>query len=597
MTFTKRTHNCGELRTSDIGKRVTLNGWVASRRDMGAMMFVDIRDRYGITQVVFDASEKTTQNADVFATGRKLRSEFVISASGVVRKREKGNSNLATGQIEILVSHCEILNEAETPPFEISEDTTASEEQCLKYRYLDLRRHSLQEKFIIRNKFYQITHQYFHEHNFLEIETPVLMKSTPEGARDFLVPSRIHKGKFYALPQSPQIYKQLLMVGGFDRYVQIVKCFRDEDLRADRQPEFSQIDVEMSFIDQDEILRLTEGYVKRLWKEILNIEVETPFRRIQFTEAMQRYGSDKPDTRFAMELCELTEEVKECEFNVFKVVAHNNGTIAALNAKGCARYSRKDTDALTELAKRYGAKGLSIVKYVDGKFESPIAKYLSTYMQSAILQKTGAENGDLLLIAADDWERCLTILGQLRLEIARREKILDVVKEKFDFLFVVDFPLLEFSPEENRFAARHHPFTSPKAEDIPLFEKNPAAMRANAYDLVINGMEIGGGSLRIYRRDIQEKMFKALGFTKEEAEQKFGFLLGAFRYGAPPHGGIAFGLDRFVMTLAGTENIRDVIAFPKTTSMYSLMDDSPSTVSEAQLQTLGIKLTTPDQQE
>ncbi|HZV12839.1 MAG TPA: aspartate--tRNA ligase, partial [Candidatus Kapabacteria bacterium] len=589
MTFTQRTHTCGELRIVHIGSRVTLNGWVASQRDLGAMVFVDVRDRYGITQVVFDSMEKTkeeiersktkegilaemeemskaieeaeSKNIDLtqeffdsknikgpvpketfaFWKSRKLRNEYVISVSGVVRKREKENPNLPTGQIEILADTIKILNSAETPPIEIGDDSTASEEQRLKYRYLDLRRQSLQEKFIVRNKVYQVVHRYFGEHNFIEVETPVMMKSTPEGARDFLVPSRIHKGKFYALPQSPQIYKQLLMVSGFDRYVQIVKCFRDEDLRADRQPEFSQIDVEMSFVTQEDILTLAEGFTKELWKEVLGMDIVIPFRRMTFEEAMRRYGSDKPDARFAMELYELTDEVKGSEFKVFQDIIAANGSVAALNAKGCAKYSRKDVDTLTELAKRYGAKGLSIIKYLDGKFESPIAKYLSEEIQKAILQKVKAENGDLILIAADEWERCHTILGQLRLEIARREKIMDAVKDKFDFLFVVDFPLLEFSPEDNRYVARHHPFTTPKAEDLHLFEKDPGKMRADAYDLVINGAEIGGGSLRIYRREIQEKMFNALGFSKEEAEKKFGFLLGAFRYGAPPHGGIAFG--------------------------------------------------------
>jgi aspartyl-tRNA synthetase len=591
MTFTQRTHTCGELGTKQIGLRVTLNGWVASQRDLGAMVFVDVRDRYGITQAVFDSASVASE---IFASGRTLRSEFVVAISGTVRKREKENPNLATGQIEILADAVEILNAAETPPIEIGDDSTASEEQRLKYRYLDLRRRSLLDKFVVRNKVYQVVHRYFEKHNFIEVETPVLMKSTPEGARDFLVPSRIHKGKFYALPQSPQIYKQLLMVSGFDRYMQIVKCFRDEDLRADRQPEFSQIDVEMSFITQEDILTLAEGFTKELWKEVLGMDIAVPFPRMTFNEAMQRYGSDKPDTRFAMELCGLTSECKGSEFKVFQDILAANGAIAALNAKGCAKYSRKDVDTLTELAKRYGAKGLSIIKYIDGKFESPVAKYLSEEIQNAILKKVHAENGDLILIAADEWERCHTILGQLRLEIARREKIMDAVKDKFAFLFVVDFPLLEFSPEDNRYVARHHPFTTPKAEDLPLFDTNPGAMRADAYDLVINGAEIGGGSLRIYRREIQEKMFAALGFSKEEAERKFGFLLSAFRYGAPPHGGIAFGLDRIVMTLAGTENIRDVIAFPKTTSMYSLMDDAPSTVSDAQLKELSIQIEKPD---
>lgn len=588
MLFSKRTHTCGELREPHNGETVTLNGWVASRRDLGPLLFLDLRDRYGITQVVCEVSSGTP--APAFDIAKSVRGEYIVAATGTVRKRSNANPQMLTGQIELLATSIEIINTAETPPFEIVDGTTASEEQRLTYRYLDLRRPELQKHFLVRSELYQTIHRYFHKHNFVEIETPVLMKSTPEGARDFLVPSRLHPGKFYALPQSPQIYKQLLMVGGFDRYMQIVKCFRDEDLRADRQPEFSQIDVEMSFVDQEDILQLAEGFVAQVWQEVLEQTIPAPFPRMTWREAMNRFGSDKPDTRFAMELCDLSATIAGSGFQVFADALAKKGFVGSLVVSGGAGSSRKELDALTLHAKNYGAKGLVWLRVAGGKCDGPSAKFLSEDEQHAMIKHTGAVDGDLLLIVADAWEKACTVLGQLRLEVARRTGVMDSVKSQTAFLFVVDFPLLEYSAEEGRYAARHHPFTSPKEEDLPLFETNPGEMRANAYDLVINGAEIGGGSIRIHRRDIQEKMFAALGFTREESEHKFGFLLNAFRYGPPPHGGIAFGLDRLVMTLSGTENIRDVIAFPKTTSMYSLMDDAPSTVSEAQLQELKLSL-------
>lgn len=588
MLYPKRTHTCGELRESHIGTTVTLNGWVASRRDLGPLLFLDLRDRYGVTQLVCEQTAGTP--AAMLEVAKTVRGEFVVAATGVVRARTNPNPRMETGRVELVVHAFEIINTADTPPFEILDDTTASEEQRLTYRYLDLRRAVLQRNFLIRNEVYQTVHRYFHEHNFVEIETPVLMKSTPEGARDFLVPSRLHAGKFYALPQSPQIYKQLLMVSGFDRYVQIVKCFRDEDLRADRQPEFSQIDVEMSFVDEADVLAIAEGFMVRLWREVCGREAAVPFPRMTWHEAMRRFGSDKPDTRFGIELVDLNTAAANTGFKVFSDAVASGGHIGAIVAEGCGSYSRKELDVLTDHAKRHGAKGLVWLRVAGGACDGPSAKFLTIEQQQGIVATAGAADGDLLLIVADAWERACTVLGQLRLEIARRTGVLDGVRDTDAFLFVVDFPLLEYSAEEGRYAARHHPFTSPKVEDIPLFDTDPAAMRANAYDLVVNGVEMGGGSIRIHRRDIQEKMFSALGFSREEYEHKFGFLLNAFRYGPPPHGGIAFGLDRLVMTLAGTENIRDVIAFPKTTSMYSLMDDAPSSISEAQLRELKLKL-------
>ncbi|NLO19995.1 MAG: aspartate--tRNA ligase [Ignavibacteria bacterium] len=586
MHFKKRNANCGELRKENTNKEVILNGWVQTVRDMGGLIFIDLRDRWGLTQLVIEPET----NPELAAKSKELKSEYVIWAEGKVRERENPNSKMPTGLIEVLLKDFEIINKSELPPFEIIDDLDTNEESRLKYRFLDLRRPTLQGNFDIRNKLYQVTHQYFAKHNFYEVETPILMKSTPEGARDFLVPSRINKGKFYALPQSPQLYKQILMISGFERYVQIAKCFRDEDLRSDRQPEFTQIDVEMSFANADEVLELTEGFFKMLWKDVLNMDIQTPFLRMTYEEAMMRFGSDKPDLRFGLELSDITKHLQGTDFKVFSDTIESKGIISCLNAKACASYSRKNIDDLTELAKKYGAKGLAWIKFADGKVNSPISKFLTEEEISNILKETGAENGDLLLIVSDKKYKALTVLGALRLEIARREKILEQVKNQFSFSWVVDFPLLEFDEEDNRFVALHHPFTSPLEQDLNLFYEKPEIARANAYDIVVNGAELGGGSIRIHQREIQEQMFKLLGLSKEEQISKFGYFLDALKYGAPPHGGIALGLDRIVMTLCGTENIRDVIAFPKTTSGLSLMDGCPSQVEKKQLNELGLRL-------
>lgn len=586
MKFQKRTEKCGNITSEFIGKEVILNGWVASTRNLGGLIFIDLRDRWGIVQLVI----KPEDNSELAERAKVLRSEFVIWAKGIVRKRESINPKIPTGEVEVLLNDFGIINPSELPPFEIENNINVNEELKLKYRYLDLRRSELQNNLFVRNKLYQITHQFFYENEFVEIETPVLMKSTPEGARDFLVPSRNYKGRFYALPQSPQIYKQILMISGFERYLQIVKCFRDEDLRSDRQPEFTQIDCEMSFVEQDDIISLFEKFFKRVWKEILDVDITIPFPRMSYKDAMENYGSDKPDTRFDMKIKTLNSVFENTEFQVFKQTLETNGIIAGINAKGCGNYSRKQIDSLTDFAKKYGAKGLAYLKFANNEVTGSIAKFLSENEINKLKEIFDVEDGDLLLFISDAYTRTYTVLGALRLEIANQLKILDNLKNQYNFLWVIDFPLFEYDEEEKRYVAMHHPFTSPKIEDIEILDKAPSKVRAIAHDIVLNGVEIGGGSIRIHNTDLQQKMFNLMGIEKKEAEDKFGFLLNALKFGAPPHGGIALGLDRLTMLLTGTNNIRDVIAFPKTTSGLSLMDNAPSYVDEKQLKELGLKI-------
>ncbi|GJQ63358.1 MAG: aspartate--tRNA ligase [Melioribacteraceae bacterium] len=587
MKFNQRTHTCGELRESDIGKKVVLNGWVDTRRDLGGVIFIDLRDRYGITQVVFEPS----YNGEAHELGKELRSEFVISIEGTVRKRpaDTDNDKIPTGHIDVMVDKLVILNASETPPFPLEDDIDVHEDIKLKYRYLDLRRSAMQKNMLLRHKMAQITRNYFDEHSFVEVETPVLMKSTPEGARDFLVPSRMHKGKFYALPQSPQTYKQLLMVSGYDRYFQITKCFRDEDLRADRQLEFTQIDVEMSFVDVDDIFTMIEPLMKRYFKEVLNYDIQLPVKRLTYDEAMEKYGSDKPDLRFDLQMVTLNEAFKDSEFRVFKDSIANNGIITGLLAEGCGDFTRNQLDVLTDYVKKLGAGGLIWMRVKEDGLEAPIAKFLSDDEKQSIIDNMNAKPGDLVFILSGPKSKTLSIMGSLRLEMARR---LDLVKEDADpaLLWVTDFPLFEWDEETQRFYAMHHPFTSPRIEDIDKMETAPGEVKARAYDLVLNGHEIAGGSIRIHDAKLQQQMFKALGISDEEAKEKFGFLMNAFKYGAPPHGGIAFGFDRLVMIFAGEHSIREVIAFPKTTSGISLMDESPSLVGDHQLKELHVKV-------
>lgn len=586
MSFQKRTMKCGEPREEHVNQQITLNGWVQNVRNLGGLIFIDLRDRYGLMQLIIEPENQ----AELAQRATELKQEFVIWAKGTIRKREKPNPKMPTGYVEMLVSDYGIINRAELPPFEVSDDIETSEEIKLQYRYLDLRRPILQQKFIVRNQVYQILHKYYSDNDFLEVETPVLMKSTPEGARDFLVPSRINKGKFYALPQSPQLYKQILMVSGFDRYMQIVKCFRDEDLRSDRQPEFTQVDVEMSFVEIDDVLTMTEGVIRKIWKEVLGIEIEEKFRRMPYVEAMSKYGSDKPDLRYDLELKELTDAVKDCGFSVFADNIKAGGIVAALNAKGCAEFSRKKIDELTNLAKKYGAKGLAWMKFEKGEVNSPIAKFLNEQEIANIKEITKAEDGDLVLIVSDKWTRTYTVLGALRIEVAKLSGIYDKIKDKFSFHWVTEFPLFEYDEEADRYVAMHHAFTSPMDEDLHNLDTAPDKVRAKAYDLVVNGAELGGGSIRIHDSNIQKRIFELMNLGEEEIEAKFGYFTKALKYGAPPHGGIALGLDRIVMTLCGTDNIRDVIAFPKTTSGLSLMDGCPSPVDNAQLAELAIKV-------
>lgn len=587
MKFNQRTHTCGELREENIDQHVVLKGWVDTRRDLGGVIFIDLRDRYGLTQVVFEPS----YNQSAHDIGKELRGEFVISVEGKVRRRPEGTENpeLPTGLVDVMVDKIIILNKALTPPFQIKDGIEVSEDIRLKYRYMDLRRKEMQDNIILRHKMYQSVRKYFDENSFVEIETPVLMKSTPEGARDFLVPSRVHKGRFYALPQSPQQYKQLLMVSGFDRYFQVVKCFRDEDLRADRQPEFTQIDVEMSFVDTEDIYSMMEGMMKKLFKELKNYDLPTPIPRLSFDEAMEKYGSDKPDLRFGLEMVTLNEIFKNTEFKVFKDTLADDGIITGFVATGCGDYTRNQLDVLTDLVKKMGAGGLIWMRIKAEGLEAPIAKFLSDEEKDQIISTMNAKPGDLLFIVSGARLKTLSITGNLRLEMAKRMDIIDKNAEP-KLLWVTDFPLLEWDEETQRYYAMHHPFTSPHVEDIELLSADPGKVRARAYDLVLDGNEIAGGSIRIHDSKLQALMFKSLGITKEEADHKFGFLMNAFKYGAPPHGGIAFGFDRLAMLFAGKDSIREVIAFPKTSSGMSLMDESPSVVDDEQLKELHIKI-------
>lgn len=586
MQYKKRTHTCGELRTSHIGQTVTLNGWVATRRDLGGVIFIDLRDRYGITQVVFNPRH----HAEAHKQAEGLRSEYVISVTGKVEKRPAGTDNpkIATGEIDVLVSEVTILSKAETPPFAIEDGIDTNEDLRLKYRYLDLRRPEMQQRLLFRHKLNQITRKYFDDNNFIEIETPVLMKSTPEGARDFLVPSRINPGKFYALPQSPQTYKQILMVAGYDRYFQIVKCFRDEDLRADRQPEFTQIDIEMSFVDENDIQTVMEGFIKKLFKELKGINIHTPLPRLSYKDAMEGYGSDKPDLRFDLKFADFTNIVKDSGFKVFTENIKKGGVVAGFSVPGGASFTRNQMDNLVDYTKSLGVGGLAYIKLTENGIDSAIEKFLGAEISNKICQAAGAKPGDNVFIVADTWQKTYTTLGTLRLEMAKRLNLID--EGKWNLLWVVDFPMFEYSEEEKRYVAMHHPFTSPKPEDIPMLNTEPLKVRARAYDLVLNGNEIAGGSIRIHNSELQSKVFGLLGINQDAAKKKFGFMLDAFKYGAPPHGGIAFGVDRMAMLLTGSKSIRDVIAFPKTASGVSLMDDNPSEVDKKQLDELHIRL-------
>ncbi|MFR8586902.1 MAG: aspartate--tRNA ligase [Ruminococcus sp.] len=587
MKSLKRTHRCTEVTKAQIGETVTLMGWVQKSRNKGGIIFVDLRDRSGIMQLIFENGSISEKG---FEKAAKLRSEFVIAVTGVVEARSGAvNENLKTGEIEIRANDLRILSEAETPPFPIEENSKTKEELRLKYRFLDLRRPDIQRNLIMKSKVSTLTRQFMAQEGFLEIETPMLTKSTPEGARDYLVPSRVHPGNFYALPQSPQLFKQLLMCSGYDRYIQIARCFRDEDLRADRQPEFTQIDMELSFVDVDDVIDVNERLLAYLFKEVLDVEVPLPIQRMPWQEAMDRFGSDKPDLRFGMELQNVSEVVKGCEFAVFKNALENGGSVRGINAKGQGAMPRKKIDKLVDFAKDYGAKGLAYVAIQpDGTVKSSFAKFMKEEEMDALIKAMDGEAGDLLLFAADKNKVVWDVLGALRLELARQMELLD--NSEYRFVWITEFPLLEWSEEENRFKAMHHPFTMPMEEDLPYIDSDPGRVRAKAYDIVLNGTEIGGGSVRIHQNDIQEKMFEALGFTKEQAYEQFGFLLTAFKYGVPPHAGLAYGLDRLVMLMAKQESIRDVIAFPKVKDASCLMSEAPNVVDEKQLEELGIAI-------
>ncbi len=589
-----RSHRCTEVNNTMIGNTVTVMGWVQKSRNKGGIIFVDLRDRSGILQVIF---EEAKCGAESFAKAEKLRSEFVAAITGTVAARGGAvNENLATGDIEVIATDIRILAEAETPPFPIEENSKTKEDLRLKYRYLDLRRPDLQRNIMMRSKVTTLTRAFLAGEGFIEIETPTLCKSTPAGARDYLVPSRVHPGEFYALPQSPQIYKQLLMCSGYDRYFQIARCYRDEDLRADRQPEFTQIDMELSFVDVDDVIDVNERFLAKLFKEVLNVDVQLPIQRMTYKEAMERFGSDKPDLRFGMELCDVTDVVKDCEFVVFKSAIENGGSVRGINANGQGAMPRKKIDALVDFAKGYGAKGLAYIAIQeDGSYKSSFAKFMKEEEMAALVERMQGKPGDLLLFAADKSKLVYDVLGALRLEIANQLGLLH--KDEYRFVWITEFPLLEWSEELGRYQAMHHPFTMPMEEDLQYIESDPGRVRAKAYDIVLNGTEIGGGSVRIHQDDIQEQMFKALGFTMERAYDQFGFLLNAFKYGVPPHAGLAYGLDRLVMLMAQQDSIRDVIAFPKVKDASCLMSEAPNAVDPKQLEELGIEVSVQEETE
>ena len=593
MKGLKRSHRCTEVTSKNIGETVTVMGWVAKSRNKGGIIFVDLRDRSGILQLIFEESNTGSEN---FAKAESLRSEFVIAVTGEVAKRSgAANENLATGDIEIIAKDIRILSEALTPPFPIEANSKTKDELRLKYRYLDLRRPDLQANIMMRSRVAVLTRAFLEEEGFLEIETPVLTKSTPEGARDYLVPSRVHPGNFYALPQSPQLFKQLLMCSGYDRYFQIVKCFRDEDLRADRQPEFTQIDMELSFVDVDDVIEVNERLLAKMFKETIGVDVQLPIQRMTWQEAMDRFGSDKPDTRFGMELKDVSEVVAKSEFVVFKNALEQGGSVRGINANGQAGMPRKKMDALVAFAKDYGAKGLAYLAITpEGEYKSSFAKFMTEEELAGLVEAMDAKPGDLLFFAADKNEVVWDVLGNLRLEIAINLDLLD--KNVYNFLWVTEFPLLEYNEEEGRYTAKHHPFTMPMEEDLQYLESDPGRVRAKAYDIVLNGTEIGGGSVRIHQNDVQERMFEALGFTKEEAYDRFGFLLNAFKYGVPPHAGLAYGLDRLIMLMAKVDSIRDVIAFPKVKDASCLMTDAPNLVDDKQLDELCIAVATKEEE-
>ncbi|MBQ3073474.1 MAG: aspartate--tRNA ligase [Ruminococcus sp.] len=584
MTGLKRTNYCGELRESHVGEEVILCGWVQKQRDLGQLVFVDLRDRTGITQLAFDDST----DREIFAKAQSLRSEYVVCAKGTVRERSAKNKDIPTGDVELFVTDLRLLSKAETTPFEIVDDLNTNEELRLRYRYLDLRRRPLQNNIMMRNEISKSARDYFYENGFIEIETPMMMKSTPEGARDYLVPSRIHKGCFYALPQSPQIYKQLLMLSGFDRYIQLARCFRDEDLRADRQPEFTQIDMELSFVDVDDILTLNEGLMKRIWKDVLGVELETPFERMSYKEAMERFGSDKPDIRFGMEIQNISELVKDCDFGVFAGAISAGGSVRAIVAKNAAAtLTRKEIDKLTEYVRGIGAKGLAFVRWVEDAPSCSFAKFMKEGELENILSTLGAEKGDVVLFVADKDNITLPTLGALRLTVAKK---LDIIPDVYKFLWIVDFPFFEYDDEKDEWVAMHHPFTMPREECLEYLDTDPSKVIAKAYDLTLNGVELSSGSIRISNPELQQKMFRALHMTDEEIEAKFGFLVDAYKYGAPPHGGMGLGLDRLTMIICGADSLRDVTAFPKVQNASELMSQCPSPVEKENLDVLGLSI-------